>query len=123
MLPPASRMAPLTDAEFGAALAASTPGAKYAQAVDRESAREMLAARMAKTQAPAPAPGGPAPAPSAPISTGGRAGKTVAQVAGGALVGAFTSTIGRQVGREIVRGIFGLLGANPGRTSSRTSRW
>jgi hypothetical protein len=34
-----------------------------------------------------------------------------------------TSTIGRTVGREIVRGIFGLLGAKPGRSTSRTSRW
>jgi hypothetical protein len=91
--------------------------------VDRDSARELLAARMAKTQAPAPVPGAAAPAPAAPASTGGRAGKTIAQVAGGALVGALTSTIGRQVGREIVRGVFGLLGAKPGRSSSRTSRW
>jgi hypothetical protein len=120
MVPPASRMAPLTPDELQADIRQSDYLAEYGQAVDRESARELLATRMAKTQAPAPAPGGPAPAPA---STGGRVGKTVAQVAGGALVGALTSTIGRQVGREIVRGIFGLLGAKPGRSSSRTSRW
>ena len=35
---------------------------------------------------------------------------------------ALTSTIGRTVGREIVRGVFGLLGAKPSRGTSR-SRW
>jgi len=122
LIPPASRMAPLTPDELQADVRQSDYLAEYGQAVDRESAREMLAARMAKTQAPAP--GAPAPeAAPAPARTGGRAGKTIAQVAGGALVGALTSTIGRQVGREIVRGIFGMLGAKPGRSSSRTSRW
>jgi DNA helicase HerA-like ATPase len=125
LIPPSSRMAPLTPDELQADIRQSDYLAEYGQAVDRESAREMLAARMAKTQ-PAAAPGAPASAPTpAPASagTGGRAGKTIAQVAGGALVGALTSTIGRTVGREIVRGIFGMLGAKPGRSSSRTSRW
>jgi len=45
-------------------------------------------------------------------------------VAGGALVGALSSTIGRTVGRELIRGVFGMLGAKPPRaTSSRRSRW
>jgi DNA helicase HerA-like ATPase len=114
LIPPASRMAPLTPDELQNDIRQSDYLAEYGQAVDRESAREMLAARMAKTQAPAPAQ---------PARTGGRAGKTIAQVAGGALVGALTSTIGRTVGREIVRGVFGLLGAKPGRSTSRTSRW
>jgi hypothetical protein len=122
LIPPSSRMAPLTPDELQADIRQSDYLAEYGQAVDRESAREMLAARMAKTEPPAPVPGTAAPAP-APARTGSRAGKTVAQVAGGALVGALTSTIGRQVGREIVRGIFGMLGAKPGRSSSRTSRW
>jgi hypothetical protein len=122
LIPPSSRMAPLTPDELQADIRQSDYLAEYGQAVDRQSAREMLAARMAKTQPPAPVPGTAAPAP-APASTGGRAGKTIAQVAGGALVGALTSTIGRQVGREIVRGIFGMLGAKPGRSSSRSSRW
>jgi hypothetical protein len=125
LIPPASRMAPLTPDELQADIRQSDYLAEYGQAVDRESAREMLAGRMAKTQAPTPVPGAPspAPAPAAPAPTGGRAAKTIAQVAGGAIVGAMTSTIGRTVGREIVRGIFGLLGAKPGRSTSRTSRW
>jgi len=119
LIPPCSRMAPLTPEELQADIRQSDLLSEYGQAVDRESAREMLAARMAKTQAPAPVPGQPAPAPTG----GGRAGKTIAQVAGGALVGALTSSIGRTVGREIIRGVFGLLGAKPPRSGSTRSRW
>ena len=56
---------------------------------------------------------------------GGRSGTaaTVAKAAGAAIVGALTTKIGRTVGRELVRGIFGLLGAKPPRTTRRRSRW
>jgi hypothetical protein len=125
LIPPSSRMAPLSPEELQADIRQSDLIAEYGQAVDRESAREMLAARMARTQVPAPAsaPGAPAPAPDAPPSRGGRAARTVAQVAGGALMGALSSSIGRTVGREIVRGVFGLLGAKPPRSTTRRSRW
>jgi len=116
LIPPASRMAPLTPDELQADIRQSDLLAEYGQTVDRKSAREMLADRMAQTQPAAAAPGPPAPA------GGGRAAKTIAQVAGGALVGALTSSIGRTVGREIVRGMFGLLGAKPSRSTTR-SRW
>jgi hypothetical protein len=120
LIPPASRMAPLTPEELQADVQQSDYLAEYGQTVDRESAREMLAARMGKTTAAVPGPPSAAPAPPAPA---GRSGKTIAQVAGGALVGALTSTIGRTVGREIVRGVFGLLGAKPSRSTTRRSRW
>jgi hypothetical protein len=109
LIPPASRMAPLTPEELQADVRQSDLLAKSGKAVDRESAREMLAARMAKT-APAVEQGQPAPA---------RTGKTMAQVAAGVL----TSTIARTVGREVVRGIFGLLGAKPPSRTTRRSRW
>jgi hypothetical protein len=85
--------------------------------VDRESAREMLAKRMAGTEARAE--------PSVPEPKKGKGvGKTAAKAAGVAVVGALTSTIGRTVGREIVRGLFGLLGMKPPRTRRTTrSRW
>jgi uncharacterized protein len=117
LIPPASRMAPLTPEELQTDIRQSDLLAEYGQSVDRKSAREILADRMAQTQ-PAAAPGKPPAGP----STGGRAAKTIAQVAGGALVGALTSSIGRTVGREIVRGVFGLLGAKPPRSTTR-SRW
>jgi hypothetical protein len=115
LIPPASRMAPLSPEELQADVKQSDLIAEYGQAVDRESAREMLAARLAKTEPPAD---------SAAPRTGGRAARTITQVAGGALVGALSSTIGRTVGRELIRGVFGMLGAKPPRaTSSRRSRW
>jgi DNA helicase HerA-like ATPase len=113
-IPPASRMAPLSPEELQADIRQSDLLGEYGKAVDRESARELLAQRMAKTQPPEAAE---------PAARGGRAGKTIAQVAGGALVGALSSSIGRTVGREIIRGVFGLLGAKPSRSTRSTSRW
>ncbi len=122
LIPPASRMAPLTPEELQADLRQSTLVAEYGTAVDRESAREMLAARMARTAPPAVDDRAPTPA----RGSGGAAASTVdkvAKVAGGAMVGALTATIGRTIGREVVRGLFGLLGAKPPRSTSRRSRW
>jgi DNA helicase HerA-like ATPase len=114
MIPPASRMAPLTPDELAADIRQSGLLAEYGTAVDRESARELLAKRMAQTAPPAGA------APPSP----GRPQKTIAQVVGAGVIGAMSSTVGRTVGREIVRGLFGLLGAKPPRTTSRrTTRW
>jgi DNA helicase HerA-like ATPase len=115
LIPPSSRMAPLTPDELQADIRQSDLLAAYGKSVDRESAREILAARMAKTSTPAGSP-----QPEQPKSRG----KTVAQVAGAAVLGALSSSIGRTVGREVVRGIFGLLGAKPPRTTTtRRSRW
>ncbi len=116
LIPPASRMAPLTPDELAADIRQSDLIAAYGTAVDRDSAREMLARRMEATTPPAPAGGG-APAP------GGRAGKTMAQVAGAAVIGALSSSVGRTVGREVVRGLFGLLGAKPPRRTTPRTRW
>lgn len=113
LIPPASRMAPLTPEELQADIRESDLLGVYGKAVDRESAREMLAARMERT-APEPEKGETA------RRTASRPGKTIAQVAAGAL----SSSIARTVGREVVRGLFGLLGAKPPRrTARRRSRW
>ena len=48
MVPPSSRMGPLTDAELAQRLAASEQVREYAVAIDRQSAREILAARIAQ---------------------------------------------------------------------------
>jgi hypothetical protein len=122
LIPPASRMAPLTPEELQADIRQSALLAEYGTAVDRESAREMLAARMARTAPPATDDRAPAPTRSAPPDAASTAGK-VAKVAGGAMVGALTATIGRTIGREVVRGLFGLLGAKPPRSTTRRSRW
>jgi hypothetical protein len=49
LIPPSSRMAPLTPEELQADIRQSPWVAAYGQAVDRESAREMLAKRMQET--------------------------------------------------------------------------
>ena len=103
LYPPASRMAPLTDAERAAAVAASPLGSKYGQRVDRESAEEMLAARLqgdpdvveAARERARPAPERQAP----------RDDETLAEQVSDAL----GSTMARQIGQEVVRGIFGML--------------
>ena len=121
LIPPASRMAPLTPEELQADIAQSDLLDDYATAVDRESAREMLASRMARSEAPAAAERDAVPAPARPKKS---AAGTIAKAAGATMIGALTGTIGRTIGREVVRGLFGLLGAKPPRsTSRRTSRW
>jgi DNA helicase HerA-like ATPase len=112
LVPPCSRMGPLTSEELQADIRQSPWLAEYGQAVDRESAREMLASRMARTEAPV--------APERPKKS---AAGTVAKVAGASVVGALSTTIGRTIGREVVRGLFGLLGAKPPRSTARRSRW
>jgi hypothetical protein len=110
--PPASRMGPLTETELAQRNASSAQVKSYAQAVDKESAREMLAARMGHA---APAAGaGAAPAP---------AGATVAQaatVAAATLAGVLNSPIVKTMaGRattQVMRGLMGaLLGPPPRR--------
>jgi DNA helicase HerA-like ATPase len=60
LVPPASRMGPLTDAELGSRL--TTPQVrKYAKTVDRESARESLAAESEAAREPEPERGGLGP--------------------------------------------------------------
>jgi hypothetical protein len=111
--PPSSRMGPADDVD--AVAKASPLWARYGTRVDAQSAREMLAARLAppaaaapaaQPAAPAPAPG--APAPAAPKPQHKEAGAAVA--GGAAVLGKFlTSRQGQAVGKEVVRGLFGLL--------------
>jgi uncharacterized protein len=54
LIPPSSRMSPLTEAEMRERLSASAQVREYATSVDRESAREMLAARAAEAVQPLP---------------------------------------------------------------------
>ncbi len=77
LVPPDSRMAPLTDAEIAQVVAASPLTARYGQAIDRESAHEMITARLAAAHAAAAAAAGvPAEgaAPAADRGSGAMAG-------------------------------------------------
>ncbi|HEU4563087.1 MAG TPA: helicase HerA-like domain-containing protein [Gemmatimonadaceae bacterium] len=97
--PPSSRMGPLTDAELSRALAASAQVREYATPIDRESAREMLAARMA------PAATQSAPAPAAPPASRGGAAKEPPS----ALAQMLNSPLSRTIAGAVTRGIMGAL--------------
>jgi hypothetical protein len=117
MTPPVSRMGPADDVEGKAK--ASPLWAKYGQRVDNNSAREMLAARMAE---PAEAAAVPAPhAAAAPNAPRAAAHKPAAehQEAAGAMAGgvAAVSTFlqsreGKKLQKQVMRGVFGLLKKN-----------
>jgi hypothetical protein len=113
---PRSLMAQLDPAEQQRQVAASPLQARYGAAVDRESAYERLAARLA----PAPAAAPPAPASPAPgqprqeerqeerrEDDGGGAGEAVARVLGSPVFKSFARSAASALGREITRGILG----------------
>jgi hypothetical protein len=108
LYPPASRMAPADPATVQRVLSASPIHARYAQAVDPDSAYERLTARLQQAQAdkPVPAPK-PAPAPEPqrrPSAPGGVDTKDLIQV--GKMALRFMNT---PAGKEIQRSIFGVL--------------
>jgi DNA double-strand break repair helicase HerA and related ATPase len=105
IVPPAARMGPLTDAEMTQRLAASDQVREYAQAVDRESARELLAARMAPAATGGGEDAGPAPA-----------GRRGAPTAVDTFEQILRSPVARTVAGAVTRGLLGaLLGPTPRR--------
>ena len=110
MIPPASRMGPLTEEELAQRLSASAQVKEYATAVDRQSAREMLAERMTPAGA---AVGGTESRPSAPAPRrGGREPDSP-------LEQILKSPLTRTVAGVVTRGIMGaLLGSSSRRRRS-----
>ncbi|MGH8504867.1 MAG: helicase HerA-like domain-containing protein [Stenotrophobium sp.] len=103
LIPPATRMAPLSDAEL--AQRCNTPQVhKYAQAIDRESAREMLAARAVGTLAATPAATATKPA-------AGNSGETSAwdSFVNSRVVKQVSYQVTRQVTSSITRGLMNAL--------------
>ncbi|MDX9707778.1 MAG: DUF853 domain-containing protein [Azospira sp.] len=118
VLPPASRIGPLSAAERQAAIRASLVYGVYEQAADRESAYEKLRARSEETAAPEASAGDKATDGGTTSSggvlgemlfgrTGPRGGKTDGLVQ--TMAKTVARTIGSQVGREIMRGVLGSL--------------
>jgi DNA helicase HerA-like ATPase len=114
LLAPRSRMAPADDV---AALAEASPlQAKYATRLERESARELLGARLERAREPEPEPK-PAPEPSAPVEhvpaprpRRRPKGERAPGPAGGDAIGDFlTSRQGKALQRQVLRGVFGML--------------
>jgi DNA helicase HerA-like ATPase len=134
VLPPASRIGPLTEAERGQILAASALAGKYEQPIDRESAYERLRQRVgagpaASTRSTQSTQSTQSTRSTQPESWSDRlfdrgnggtsGGASVAVSVASSLIGAVARsavrTIGSQIGREIVRGVLGgILGGNLG---------
>jgi len=120
ILPPASRIGPLTAAERQAVIAGSALAGHYEQLVDRESAYEKLAARATERHVTAPGPGTAAP-PSSPSRGGlpaslsevlfGRTGPRGGQYDGLVQSAAKSAarSVGSGLGREILRGVLGTM--------------
>ena len=113
MIPPRSRMGPLTDAELQQRLGASQQVKKYKQAIDRESAREMLAEKMV----PDAAAGGK------PVAASGRAKPAAEPTVIGGLADALNSPIAKTImGRATTVVMRGVMGALLGSAASRRQR-
>jgi DNA helicase HerA-like ATPase len=100
VVPPRSRLAPLSDDERAAVLAASPLRGRYDRPVDRESAYELLQRRAAERAA------APDPAPDA-APRGGGGSELSGTLAGMARSAARAA--GTQLGREIMRGLLGSI--------------
>ncbi|MGH6654272.1 MAG: helicase HerA-like domain-containing protein [Actinocrinis sp.] len=117
---PESRMAPMDDQAMAAAVTASPLNPRYAQAVDRDSAYEMLGRRMAGQEATAQAQAQqnqqnqPAPTPGTAPETGSAPSRARTQrpqheqsALEAILTNKATQKIAMNVGKELVRGLFG----------------
>ena len=109
LIPPASKMAPIADLD--AEVAKSAQVRKYRDAIDRESARERLAARVvpaqpAREDAPLPPP----------------ASRRAAKEPPGTFDQILKSPVTRTVAGVITRGLMGALLGSPRRRTTR-SRW
>jgi hypothetical protein len=113
MTPPVSRMGPADDVDRRAKV--SPLWGKYGERVDNQSAREMLAERIAKPPVPVPAVAADAPAaPDHAIERADQHLEAAGAAAGGiAALGSFLkSKQGKQLQNQVVRGVFGLLKKN-----------
>lgn len=130
VLPPGSRIGPVSDAERAQVQAASLLKGVYDKVIDRESAYEILAARAAQSaQQGSPGAGRSAasqssPGASRPAATGSGGGGALSDILlgngrrDGVLTAAAKSVMrsaSSSIGREIVRGVLGSLLGGKGR--------
>ena len=120
ILPPGSRIGPLTADERAGAIKSSLLYGHYEKAEDRESAYEKLqGSNGAAAAGPAPATP-PVQAPQAPAEPSGMIGDILGGMLGGqrtrsrqtpveAAISSAARAIGSQLGREIVRGVLGSI--------------
>jgi hypothetical protein len=118
LIPPAARMGALTDAEMAQRLSSSPQVKEYATPVDRESAREMLAKRVAPAQAGGAGEAASPAAASAPARAGGRAPKPEPST----FEKVMNSPLTRTVAGVVARGIMGALLPRKRSSSTRSRR-
>jgi DNA helicase HerA-like ATPase len=109
--PPQSMMAPAPPEFVDKTMRSSPLYEKYCTPIDRESARELLARKMADIP------------DDEPIAKRKSSAGPKEQGVFGAVVDAIDSPLGRAIGKEVVRGVFGLLGGTPTRRRKRGLLW
>jgi DNA helicase HerA-like ATPase len=112
ILPPSSSMTAIDDGQFQRVAAASVVGPKYASAVDRESAYEMLRGRIASAAGDSPSQSSARRAESQPAPSRGRAHEETSvlkDVLGSRVVKNAANQAVRSIVREGLRGLFGML--------------
>ena len=109
--PPRSRIGPASEEERAAMRQRSPVGTRYDQAVDRESAHEILA-RRAETAAAAAAAAQEKAAENKARGSGSRKASSrqgYGEAAAKSVIRSISSTLGRTLGRELLRGILGTI--------------
>ncbi len=102
--PPFSRVGPLSDAERGGVMGGDVIGDTYDTPVNRESAHEKLAARRAQHTENAAQQSAAEPARRV-----GRPADSIGTQLAKAAIRSATSSVGRQIGNQIIRGILGSI--------------
>ncbi|MEW5864820.1 MAG: helicase HerA-like C-terminal domain-containing protein [Pseudomonadota bacterium] len=111
VVPPASHLGPISEADRRSLIAASPLAGKYDKAVDRESAYEKLKGRAAERQEGAPESAKPAAGVLREIlfgRTGPRGGRQSKGVLESAVQSA-ARAIGSELGRQVLRGVLGSI--------------
>ncbi len=106
--PPCSRLRPAESDERRGVMAQSPVAGKYDRVYDRESAFEILERWAERAAAEAEASRRP-PSVRAPAAGGRTSGPSRRQGPGEALAKSVMHSVGRQIGRELMRGLFGTL--------------
>ncbi len=118
IVPPRSQIGPITPEQRRQLMQSSIVAGAYDTAIDRESAYERLAAAQSPVAAPAPPPGkagSPGPifsggTPAAPRSRpAGRQPDSFVTMAAKSAVRSVSSSIGRQIANQVMRGVLGSI--------------